>query len=109
MLIVSQTRLMTDELANRVLNVDRLTFSSTKANHQQGTPIGAYIAAMEPNFENRGEFQLHCEDFSICRISRVMAPAIALTLTITALAQDSLRLRTPARHFKDRSLNETGG
>src|SRR5579864_7002540 len=90
---------MTDGLANRILDVDRVTFSSMKANHQQGSPI-VHIAAIEPNFENRGEFQLHCEDFSIRRISRVMAPAIALTLTITALAQDSLRLSTPRPAFQ---------
>jgi len=43
---------------------------------------------------------LNCKDFSIRRISRSMAPAIAITLSITALAQDSSRLRAPRPAFQ---------
>src|SRR6202521_4900267 len=49
---------------------------------------------------NRGESQLNCKDFSIRRISRTMAPAIAITLGMTASAQDSPRLRVPRTAFQ---------
>src|ERR1700693_2448990 len=49
---------------------------------------------------NRGESQLNCKDFSIRRISRTMAPAIAITLAMTAFAQDSPQLRAPRSAFQ---------
>ncbi|MEO7146001.1 MAG: hypothetical protein ABI165_21110 [Bryobacteraceae bacterium] len=44
---------------------------------------------------------MNCIDFNIRRISRgAMASAIAITLGMTALAQDSPRLRTPRKAFE---------
>jgi hypothetical protein len=45
---------------------------------------------------------LNCKDFSIRRISHSLAPAIAMTLAMTAFAQDSPRLRTPRKAFTGR-------
>ena len=43
---------------------------------------------------------MNFKDFNIHRISRTMAPAIAITLAMSALAQDSPRLRAPRPAFQ---------
>lgn len=53
---------------------------------------------MRANYLNRGEYQLNCNISNTHRISRgVLASAIAITLGMTALAQDSPQHRTPRR------------
>ena len=49
----------------------------------------------ESNFETRGEYQLTCKNFNVRRLSRMIAPAIAMTLGMTASAQDAPRLHAP--------------
>src|SRR5260370_37220055 len=77
----------------------RVTFPWLKAKHWQGSHIGAH-GSDGNSISNRGEHQLNCQNFSIRRISRTMAPAIAFTLGVTALAQDSAGLRAPRAAFQ---------
>src|ERR1700733_16136494 len=53
---------------------------------------------MRANYLNRGEYQLNCNISNTRKISwGVLASAIAITLGMTALAQDSPQHRTPRR------------
>src|SRR6516164_2447950 len=56
------------QLSSHSRHHDRVTFSAMKANHQQ-VSLSVHKATIEPNFENRGDFNLNCETFNMRRIS----------------------------------------
>src|SRR5882724_9349539 len=43
---------------------------------------------------------MNCKDLNVRRVSRTMTSAIVISLAVTALAQDSPRLRMPRRVFE---------